>query len=165
MNCGDMAATSRLITSHFSKTCEIKLSYLDGPNIDVKFLLKMYNMLMEIHPDGIQVAQNTKVDGNKITASIFSKYTDNRTIHEAVRRTTDDPVFSEAMKKERVEELRDFGISKDHEQLAASQDDLLMYMHLEVEYLIDDMTKKVSKFTVNGKITAIEPTDKAITSL
>eukprot|EP01032_Pedospumella_encystans_P022065 gene22065-25014_t len=162
MNCGDMAAISRLITSHFSKSCDIKLSYWDEPSIDVQFLLKLYQMLMEVHPDSIQVAQNIKVDGNKITASIFSKYTDNRTIHDAVRRATVDPTFSNAMKVGRAEEFRQIGISttyetKDYEQMVASQDDLRMYMHLEVEYVIDDMTKKVSKFTVNGKITAIEP--------
>eukprot|EP00598_Pedospumella_elongata_P009450 CAMPEP_0185014596 /NCGR_PEP_ID=MMETSP1098-20130426/99399_1 /TAXON_ID=89044 /ORGANISM="Spumella elongata, Strain CCAP 955/1" /LENGTH=327 /DNA_ID=CAMNT_0027543691 /DNA_START=53 /DNA_END=1036 /DNA_ORIENTATION=- len=162
MNCGDMAATSRLITSYFSKTCEIKLSYWDEPSIDVQFLLKLYQMLLEVHPDSIQVAQNIKVDGNTITASIFSKYTDNRTIHNAVCRATVAPTFSNAMKVGRAEEFRQIGIStthemKDYEQLVASQDDLRMYMHLEVEYVIDDMTKKVSKFTVNGKITAIEP--------
>jgi len=167
MNCGDMAATSKLITTYFSKTCEIKLSYWEEPGIDVKFLLKLYQVLLEVHPDSIQVAQNIKVDGNKITASILSKYTDNRIIHDAVRRATVDPVFSNAMKSGRAEEFRQIGISathemKNYEQMVTSQEDLLIYMHLELEYLVDDLTKKVSQFTVNGKITSIEPTNRSL---
>ena len=169
MNSGDIPAISKLIRSHFSKTCEIKMSYWNGPSIDVNFLLKMYQMLLEVHPDSIQVAQNIKVDGNKITASIFAKHTDNRAIHDAVHRTTDDPVFMETMRKGRIEELHQFGNCTEeemtrYEQIVSSHDDLLMYFHLELEYIIDDLTKKVSQFTVNGKITAIEPTGKAITS-
>lgn len=169
MNSGDIPAISKLVRSHFSKTCDIKMSYWDGPSIDVTFLLKMYQMLLEVHPDSIQVAQNIKVDGNKITASIFAKHTDSRAIHDAVHRSTDDPIFSETMRKGRIEELHQFGNCTDeemkrYEQIVSSHDDLVMYFHLELEYIIDDLTKKVSQFTVNGKITAIEPTNKVITS-
>lgn len=171
MNSGDIPAISKLIMSHFSKTCVIKMSYWDGPSIDVKFLLKMYKMLLEVHPDSIQVAQNTKVDGNKITAQIFAKHTDSRVIHNAVRRTTNDPVFTETMRKNRVEELHQFGSAtaaemERFEQIAAShdEDDLLVYFHLDVEYIIDDLTKKVSQFNVTGKVTGLEPTNQVITT-
>lgn len=140
------------------------MSFWEGPKIDVNFLLRLYTILLEVHPDSIQVAHNTKVDGNKITASIFAKHTDSRSIHEAVHRTTKDPFLSSKLVKGRAEEMRKV-LQNDprppeelqrYQEMAASEDDLVLYLHLEVEYMIDDLTKKVSQFSMNGKITSME---------
>ena len=168
MNSGDIPQLSKLVKSHFAKSCAINISFWDGPKIDVNFMLRMYAMMLEIHPDSIQVAQNTKVDGNRITSSIFAKHTDSRAIHHAVSRTTKDPYLSTKLLRERGEELQKVlqreprspeELQRYHE-MAASDDDLTLYLHLEVDYLIDDLTKKVSHFSINGKITSMEVAKK-----
>ncbi len=172
LNSGDIPELSKLLRSHFAKTCTINMSFWDGPKIDVNILLRLYTMLLEVHPDNIQVAQNIKVDGNKITASIYGKHTDSRALHEAVHRTNRDPFLTKKLKRGRAAEFQRVlkhdprppeELQRYHE-MAASNDDLVLYLHLDLEYTIDDLTKKVSNFSLNGRITSMEFAKKNTTS-
>jgi len=172
LNSGDLPELSKLLRSHFAKACTINMSFWDGPKIDVNILLRLYTMLLEVHPDNIQVAQNIKVDGNKITASIYGKHTDSRALHEAVHRTNRDPFLTKKLIRGRAAEFQRVlkhdprppeELQRYHE-MAASNDDLILYLHLDLEYTIDDLTKKVSNFSLNGRITSMEFAKKNTTS-
>lgn len=167
MNSGDIPSISRLLLSHVHKNCVVDLVHhpnlLPASGVNVKVLIKMLAVLSDIHPDSIACAQNTKVDGNVITSSIFGKFTDCRVISESVCSSIQDPVLYSLVGATREHgagrlapwEYRRDGECTQYLALAATPEDLLVYFRVDVAMTIDDVTKKVKLFRVKFNTTSM----------
>lgn len=165
LNSGDMKAVSNLLYTRLDKNCAISfLSFAPG-QINVRYLIKAFEIISELHPDMIACASNTTVSENVIKASIHTKYTECKAIHDSVRQTITDPMFAKLRTADRVEELqheleRENRSEEEKQQflaMAASGTDLLVYIHLELEMAIDDLTKKVNRFSMSATLTSMHP--------
>lgn len=170
LNCGDMKEVSKLLTSHLDKNCMINMSFMEPGSLNVKYLIRAYEIMSDMHPDMISCATNIVVSDNKIRASIHAKFTDVKTIHDYIRATVKDPFFAPVLKKDRIEGMRE-ELEKDGRppeevdhfvSLVSSGEDLLVYINLSLEMTIDDLTKKVSAFTMTGRVTSMHPVAKTV---
>ncbi len=164
MNSGDVPSLSKLLRTHLDKNCAVHLLFLNSQALSVNMLILTYKLMMDLHPDTLQVAHNIKVDGNKISASVLVKYTDNVLIHESLRRTNKNPTFTPVLQMDRVEgwekECVAAGRSEQETQhylaLATSRADLSINLHMQLELIVDDLTKKVSQFSMSGRVTSMQ---------
>jgi len=165
MNAGDTKAVSRLLTSHLDENCAIKLSFFDLGQLDRMGLIRAYEILQELHPDTISCSTNITVNENTIKASIFSKFTDCKIIQKSMRSTVTDPTFASVVHVERIDGVKHIqqnrtGEEMDHfMKLAGSEQNLLIYMCLDLEMTVDAYTKKVTEYCVSGRVTSIHPVD------
>lgn len=165
LNTGDMKAVSNLLSSRLDKNCAISFPFFAPGQINVRYLIKAFEIISELHPDMIACASNTTVSDNIIKASIHTKYTECKAIHDSVRQTITDPMFATLRTADRVEELqheleRENRSQEDKDQflaMAAAGTDLLVYIHLELEMAVDDLTKKVSRFSMSAQLTSMHP--------
>lgn len=164
MNSGDVRAMGKLLRSHLDKNCAVNLSFLNSQMLNVNMLIMTYKLMLDLHPDTLQVAHNITVDGNKIRATLLVKYTDNVLIHESIRRTNKDPTFAPVLQMDRVEgwekECRAAGRSFQETQqylaLATSRADLCINLSMQLELTVDELTKKVSQFSMTGTVTSMQ---------
>ena len=165
MNSGDTEATSKLILSHLDRDCLINLEHYQPGLLNTKSFVKMLDLITNLHPDSIMCAQGIKVDGNQISASLFAKFTDNKVIYESVRSTLKDPAlravfgFPRAVKVRKSLENAPRGEEESQQIItfADSDEDLLVYVHVELTMTVDELTKKVSKFYVTSRLTSMHP--------
>ena len=164
MNSGDISAMSKLLRSHLDKNCTVNLSFLNSQVLTVNMLIMTYKLMLDLHPDTLQVAHNIVVDGNKIRATVLVKYTDNVLIHESIRRTNRDPTFTPVLQMDRAEgwekECLSAGRSKLETQqylaLATTRADLSINLSMQLELTVDDLTKKVAQFSMTGTVTSMQ---------
>ena len=164
MNSGDVSSLSKLLRTHLDKNCAVNLAFLNNQALNVNILIMTYKLMLDLHPDTLQVAHNIKVDGNKISASVLVKYTDNVLIHESLRRTNKNSTFTPVLQMDRVEgwekECASAGRSEQETQhylaLATSRADLCINLHMQLELIVDDLTKKVSQFSMSGRVTSMQ---------
>lgn len=165
LNAGDMKAMGKLLTSHLDKNCTVDMSFFETGQLNVKYLIKAYELLSDLHPDMIACATNITVDGNSIKATMHAKFTDIKLIHESMRASVTDPVFAPILRKDRIEGMRE-ELQRDNRPqeevehflaLAAREDNLLVYINMTLEMSIDDLTKKVSQFSMSGRVTSMHP--------
>lgn len=165
MNAGDTKAVSRLLSSHLDENCAVKLSFFDLGQLDRTGLIRAYEILQELHPDTISCSTNITVTENKIKASIYSKFTDCKIIQKSMRSTVTDPVFASVVHVERIDGVRHIQQDRTEEEmnnfmeLAGSEQNLLIYMCLDLEMTVDDFSKKVTEYRVSGRVTSIHPVD------
>jgi len=173
LNSGDLKQVSKLLTSHLDKNCMINMSFLEPGALNVKYLIKAYEILSDMHPDMISCATNIVVAGNKIKATLHAKFTDVKMIHDYIRATVTDPVFAPIFQKDRIEGMRE-ELEKDGRppeevdhflSMASTGEDLLVYVNMSLEMTIDDLTKKVSEFTMSGRMTSMHPVAKTVPAL
>lgn len=145
------------------------MSFLEPGSLNVKYLIRAYEIMSDMHPDMISCATNIVVSENKIRATIHAKFTDVKMIHDYIRATVKDPFIAPVLKKDRIEGMRE-ELEKDGRppeeidhflSLASTGEDLLVYVNLSLEMTIDDLTKKVSEFTMSGRMTSMHPVVKA----
>lgn len=165
MNAGDTKAVSRLLSSHLDENCTVKLSFFNLGQLNLKELIRAYEILQELHPDTIACSTNISVNENKIKASIYSKFTDCQIIQKSMRSTVTDPKFASVVHVERIDGVKHVQENRTDEEMehfmemAGSEQNLLIYMHLELEMTVDDFTKKVTEYCVSGRVTSIQPVD------
>jgi len=163
LNTGDIKQMSKLLTSHLDKSCEITMSFFDTEPLDVRSLVRVYQFMSDTNPDMISCATNIIVNGNKITATMHAKYTDVPMLYDHMRCTTTGPVVASILKDNRIDSLRR-GLQQDplhldkidhYLALAATGKELLVYVNMSLEMVVDDTTKKVSRFLVSGRMTSM----------
>lgn len=165
MNSGDTEGTSKLILSHLGKDCLINLEHYPCGLLNTKSFVKMLDLITDLHPDSIICAQGIKVEGNRISASLFAKFTDNKVVYDSVRGTLRDPALRTLFGCPRAAKVRK---SLEHAPrgeeesqkiitLADSDEDLLVYVHVELAMTVDELTKKVSEFYVSSQLTSMHP--------
>lgn len=173
MNSGDSDATAKLILSHLDKNCMIDLAHYPRSFLNAKSFVKMLDLITDLYPDSIICAQQTKVDGNRISASLFAKFTDNRLVYDSVRKNLQDPAMcllfglprEEKLRKTLQDEPRPEEESRQILTFAESDQDLLVYVHVELTMTVDDLTKKVSEFCVSSRRTSMHLVGENINTL
>jgi len=166
MNSGDMQSASKLLLSHMDKDCAISMVHQAGEFgklMNTRLLVKMIELVSDIHPDSITCVHQTKVDGNCIMASIYAKFTDIKQVRDSVHRTIQEPVLRSLIGHSRQDGVQRLigndGLSDDQQQeylsLAATEQDLLVYIHVDLALTVDDMTKKINHFKVNVRTTSM----------
>ena len=174
MNTGDMQAASKLLLSHLDKNCVISMVHqpadLSG-GMNAKLLVKMLELVGDIHPDSITCVHQTKVDGNCIKSSVYAKFTDSKLIRESVQRTIREPLLRTLIGQSRADGVKrlmnsDSVLSDDTQQqylsLAATEQDILVYIHVDLALTVDDITKKINHFQVNVRTTSMHVVSDAV---
>lgn len=163
MNSGDMQAASKLLLSHLDKDCVVNLPHHPSGFMNTKTLIKLLNLVSDIHPDSVMCVHQTKVEGNQIWASIYIKFTDCRTIRDSVRKSISDPALKTMLDISREEQVRKSLTSEERTEeqkqhfltLADTKDDILIYLSTEVVLTVDEITKKVSQFGIRSRTTSM----------
>mmetsp|Transcript_101553 Transcript_101553/g.199219 ORF Transcript_101553/g.199219 Transcript_101553/m.199219 type:complete len:289 (+) Transcript_101553:70-936(+) len=162
LNSSDFASLSKLLQSKFSKNCKVVMPYGAA---DINSLFTFHNLLNDIHPDFLVCVHNTKVIENKIHANVYSKFTACKPIYEAVARTDMDPCFVPVFGVTRhssIQKLLDLHTRSEEEahnfmEIINTDSDLLLYLHLELIFTINDTTKKIIQYEMKGRITSVKP--------
>lgn len=167
MNSGDMQAASRLLLSHMDKNCVVSMAHHQpdhvGGSMNAKLLVKMIELISDIHPDSVTCVHQTKVDGNCIQSSVYAKFTDIKTIRDSVHRSIRDPLLRTFIGQSRADGMNRLitndALTDDQQQqfksLASSEQDLLVYIHIDLALTVDDVTKKINHFKVNVRTTSM----------
>jgi hypothetical protein len=159
-----MPALSKLFSTHLDKKCDIDNPHCFLANSTPQSLLKTYEMLNELQPDRIMVVHSTKVVENRIEASVHMKFTDCKFIFDSVVRSTKDAIADcHLISQDRTENIihklnlqeRPEELQKHYIELAKSEVDLVVYVHINMVLTFDDFTKKVTKLSFKGRMTSM----------
>lgn len=169
-NSGNVEALSKLLFSHFDKDCQICINCVSQSAINVKQMLKFINVMLDMNPDSIMCVQSTKVDGYSIRASMYKKFTMNTLIYNSVSRSVRDPVLLPFLGKSRsdfVAQLlasesvlnREITKVRGSDETKVEQD-LLIYLRLDMEMGVNALTKRISQMTIRHQLSSIVPVEK-----
>lgn len=168
VNSADSNSLAKLLLSHFDKECEVKISLLQGHVINTRRFLKFYAIMADLRPDFIMCVHSSKMVDNQLCASIYVKFTDCKIIYDSVARSVTDPVFRTMFNPQHAHRLnyqakinrmlsaeQEDGLAK----LVHDDEDVLVYVHLDMKLTIDDTSKKVTHYEVEGHVTSIQPVE------
>lgn len=125
--------------------------------------LKSYELLNELQPDRIMCVDATKVEENRINASIHMKFTDCQTIYDSVARSVVEPQLKHMVPTDRKDTLR-YKVSTmnntaeeqaRYSALVESGVDLLLYVHLFMDITFDNTSRKIKKMHFHGSLTSL----------
>lgn len=106
LNCGDIPAVAKLVTSHIGRKCDIRSSKPSPHQMDVPSMIRKCELVEELHPDHITCIHSTKVDGNQIKGIGFMKFTCSRAISHHMLEKIKDTDFSSIFKCSWEHDLR-----------------------------------------------------------
>ena len=165
LNSSDFKSLSKLFCSYLDINCNIDL--LRYP---IKPTVKNFTAFLEItnslFPDQTMCVHNTKVVGNQIHSTIYSKHTECRAIYNALQRNNTHDEIQESMIKltdpQQIKaRLLDEPISDQFRQdvftLIDTGDDLVIYLKFELTLTLDEMSKKIVSFCMDGTLTEVKP--------
>lgn len=165
LNSGDIPSVAKLFLTHMDKNCSID-SFKSSPHkMTVQNLVRVYEILNELQPDKITCMHSTRVEENQIKSVGFMKFTNCRSIYNSVASMIKDTHFSPIFKhtwenhlRYKIEKEEDLPLETKERYLALVETgcDLVVYGKIEVILTVDDLTKKVSKLTLNMKTTSVE---------
>lgn len=172
MNSGDMVGMSALLSSHASKSCVVNFK---GLNLQLGGFMYLNELISELHPDTVSCIHTTKVIGNTIQATLFSKFTDSDSIFASVAhmRRKDamylemfgDPAEAAAGHGKRWKKKIEPMTTKTEEekaqliQVAQSPGDILVYANMYMKFTFDDMTRKITKIDYDFEMTGLSAVD------
>lgn len=165
INSADIRSLSKLYSLRLDKNCVIKINVLRDEAINTQSLIGFHDTLINLHPDTIMLVDSTRVIENSIHASIRVKFTACSAIYNAVSRTVTDPALLPMLGLPREAGLRrnisrqDLSEEEKHRlyPLFKTEADLQVYVHLHLVLTIDEVTKKVTSYTMNGRVTSVLP--------
>lgn len=166
LNSGNRDALSRLVYSHFDPKCKINLNVVSKDSISIKSMFMFFSVLTELNPDIMMCVHAAKLEGNRIKACIYNKATANRLIHDVVSTGEIDPLLQPMVGKNRSDfvkgaiatETKLTPESPEVENYDTDQD-LIIYMRIEMELLVDATSKLITHFRVDHQVTSIVPVD------
>lgn len=169
LNTGDFTAFEKLLSTHLDKSCHIMVKnvLLSRPS-----LVKLFEIANEVHPDTVCCVHQTQVDGNTISSSLYSKFTDCKSIYESVQRRIHGEEYGCLMSGTRGSHLRaklDIERREEEEQkrlgyLVDSDGDLTIYSTMQLTMKVDNLTRKVTSMEYSFQITSMQPANWAIGS-
>lgn len=166
INSGNRDALSKLLYSHFDPNCKINLSIVSEESINIKSFFKFNSAMSDLNPDLFMCVHATKLEGNRIRASIYNKATANRLIHDVVAPTITDSFLQPMVGKNRSDFVKsaiatETKLTHDGAEVEVNdtEQDLIVYMRLEMELLVDATTKLVTHWRVDHQVTSIVPVD------
>lgn len=166
-NSADMDAAAKLMNKHLDKNCRVTLQGKNAAEMSAQSYKQVMAMGNDIEPDRIMCVHSTRVIENKITSSIYVKFTDVQSLYTNLARTSkvfeDEGVLSSGMYPDRARRFQYFAAESSHnEQLmqdliaySKCEDDILVYMRIDFTLTVDDMTRKILHFTHAYEITSV----------
>jgi len=169
-NSGNIDALSKLLYSHLEKNCLITLNCVSQSAVNLKLLLKFAKLMNEINPDSIMCVRGTRVSGQSIKASIYIKFTVNNLIYDVVSRSVREPALVPFLSTTRsgfVMKMIESGSVLNEETSKVREvketkieNDLVVYARIEMELLVNDLTKRVSHMSMRHQVSSVEPVEK-----
>lgn len=165
VNSGNLTALSKLLTTHLSKDCLIRMCFTDQ-RLNPAAIVDMYDILLRLQPDCMMCMHTTKIEDNTVRARVYLKGTESKYLHETVAKSITDPLFAPTFNVDRMDALKlriDMQEERDEAdrqrllELAASEVDLVIYVQSEFVITFDDFSKKITNICIRSKCTALEP--------
>jgi len=164
INSADFSAVGELFQTHVSKDCQVSLMS-NLLSMDVLSFVKLYELAGELYPDTLTCVHSTKVIGNTIQATMYSKYTDCAAIFNGVRKNREkDELFqSLCMAPDRIDRYRGKILPHGRSQKeiakilspAALDVNLITYANLTMNFTFDDSTRKITKIEYIYDVTSL----------
>ena len=166
LNSGDVLSTSKLIESHADKGCKVLFKF-GGEIYVAPQPLNVYNEILQIsedlEPDRIMCVHSTKVVDNQIRSVVYMKLTDSQTLYTVVCNTLRDPEWKQWSK--RAERFKMYSNTKYIDSTvreevmlhAQANDDVLLYLRMDLILTFDDWTKKVVCIETDYHVTSVHP--------
>ncbi len=169
MNSGDVSGLASLLATHTTKGCSV---FMKGNNVFLEGFLQLNELITELHPDTVSCVHTTRVVGNTIQATLFTKFTDSEAIFNCVARTkANDPFFNKLMggndacgitRKARLTKKIEPMTSKTEEEKAqmisvaeANSGDLIIFSNVYLKLTFDDSTRKVTRIDYDFELTSL----------
>ena len=84
VNSGDHSSLHKLMKSRINQHCEITLL---RQKLNVSTFVELWELMDELHPDMVMHVHTTKVVKNQVRARLFFKFTENKTLRNALARS------------------------------------------------------------------------------
>lgn len=162
LNSSDFPGLLKLFHTHLERTCDI--TFCSGINPTIRQMVKLFELMDQIHPDNIMCVHNTKVIENEIQATTYAKFTDCRPLRESVIRNTSDALAlqmfgdREECFREKMQPTQEIDDIKKEEldAILKSNSDVAVYMKITILLTFDVNTKKGVKLAFNTEITSLQ---------
>lgn len=166
MNNGDITGMAALLQAHTSKNCEV---HMKGMEMMLDGFLYLNELITELHPDTVSCVNTTKVVGNSIMATVFTKYTDSNSIFDCVARTKKgQPMFDKIFgshpcgdRSQRMAHKIEPITNKTEEEKAqmltvcSTAADIVIYANYYMKFTFDDATHKVTHINFDFELTSL----------
>ena len=171
LNSGDIPAASKLIHAHLHKDCAIDKIKNCGFSVSPETLIRFYEIVQEVHPDSFGCVHNTIVEGNVVKSVMFVKSTHLRSLYYSVAYHLADAHFAPAFQftwEEMMERKCIQGHEPEEEKkrlhaLIHSGFDLVVFMRIEAEIVIDEASNKIISMSFHNTTTDLQPVGKCNT--
>lgn len=168
-----MPSLWKLFQSHMDKNCGVLMAdcyNTKDHSMAPTTLFKTYELLNEIQPDRIMCVDRTKVEENRIHASIHMKLTDSRFIYDSAIRHSKEPELIRKMPVDRQICLRHKIGTMSQPQEVLNQYyawvdadlDLLLYAHVLMDITFDDATRKITHIHFHGDLTSMHAIESTV---
>ena len=164
INSADFSAVGELFQAHTSKDCQVSLMS-NLLTLNISSFVKLYELAGELYPDTLTCVHSTKVVGNTIQATMYTKYTDCAAIFDGVMksRAKDELFQSLCMAPDRLDRYRGkilpHGRSpKEITKIlapAALDVNLITYANLTMNFTFDDSTRKITRIEYVYDVTSL----------
>lgn len=168
MNSGDVAGLASLLATHSTKNCEV---FMKGNNVFLEGFLQLNELITELHPDTVSCVHTTRVVGNTIQATLFTKFTDSEAIFNCVARTkAKDPFFNRLVGEHACGITRKARLTKKIEPMTTKTEeekaqmialaagvtgDLIIFSNVYLKLTFDDATRKVTRIDYDFEISSL----------
>lgn len=167
INSADSTSLTKLLLSHFDKECEVRINLLHDRVINTRRFIQFHDIMLDLHPDSIMCVHSTKVIGNELHAALYMKFTDCKVIYDSVARRVTDPtlqtLFGPGREKCFMHELTLNNASGDEKKEYAAfihgESDFVVYVRLDMVLTIDESSRKISQYLIEGQVTSMKPTE------
>jgi len=150
-NTTDMNSVSELMSTHTVKDCRIRVVWGEEFCLSTQKFLRCMEISNDLEPDRIMCVHSTKVIENKICSSVYMKLTDSQPLYRLMSCVCQEPDISSMCIPDRAQRFKlyakDFGATDAIKQqllaCAATNDDVLFYLRMDLTLTFDDTTKKI----------------------
>ena len=167
MNSTDFDSLSKLIRSHMDKNCSIKFdAFSYAPSFET--LVSMFSFMIELHPDSLCCARETTVTANQINATIFIKFTEVKSITNALLRTAENDPMRRSLLAENALQFCDDDDAPKFEKLSVEErarmreimndnSDVVVHIRLAMQLTLDDASRKIVRMHMKPSLTSLTP--------
>lgn len=168
MNSGDVGGLASLLASHTTKNCEV---FMKGSNVFLEGFMQLNELITELHPDTVSCVHTTRVVGNTIQATLFTKFTDSEAMFNCVARTkAKDPFFNRLVGENACGTTRKSRLTKKIEPITTKSEeekaemiavaannsgDLVIFSNVYLKLTFDDASRKVTRIDYDFEITSL----------
>ena len=166
-NSSDFSALHYLFSVRMDPSCEVSLSYTKQKLSCSKFVAYC-ELIDNVHPDRILVAQKHEIEGNKISCETIVSFTDCLPVYNAIAGTVKDPELlpffpasrAEILKRRMMVSYRPQPVQEQFHSLLESDDDLVIYGILKFDLVTDPVTQKGVSLHIDADFHSVHAVEK-----